>query len=1154
MDKRILSYLTVFLLAAGISNLFAQKYNIKHISTEQGLIQTQISSIVQNSKGEIILGSQGSAVLVYDGKTFTPFQFGDDRIRPENIYSLYKDSKGIIWFCSYNGIAKYDGERVIYYGTDAGLPDPDIITMKEDKNGVYWFGGVKGLIRYDGKFTRIETIGGMPVLKEIRSIAESGDGSLWVTNGAVIQRISKNSIRNFSLPFKVAQNTIRQVFVDSKNRIWAPTINGLFYFENDSFKKYSANSILEKEYILRIHETKGGRLWFSVRDFGVVSYDGKKFEELSQKNGLSTGLIYTVFQDTENNIWFGTDEGLDFYSNNIFIKYDKNSGLEENLVWCVHQDYNKKIWVVTDRAGIFNVDAKGKIIPFEKQKQMNVKQYYNIRQDKWGNLWIATREGMFKYRNSRFEKVIDGGFSNIIEDKNKHLWFGSFEKGFYKWDGVKITQFSEKEGLLKGEALGITIDNDGNTWLSTGTGMMVISKGEMLKFPYSNSLVRKEIIQFKIDSRGGIWAATLGDGLYRLRLNNKKEIEGDRISIKEGLISDFLFLAEEDDFNHLWIGTQLGLAVLMLDDFYKGRIVIKNFNKEDGIPHAEYNQSASLKDDNGILWFGTNKGLIKCDPSRFKLNSVEPLTRIKNFTIFYKKEDLSPYGNTDVNPLLPSDLKLPYDMNHITLEFIGVSLSNPSKVRYKYILENFDKEWRGPTDKNYETYTNLPSGSYTFKVMACNDDGLWNASPVSYSFVINTPYYKTWWFISLSVIAIFLISWLAYDLRMRKIKALNRVLEQSLEEKIEAEKKLLQSEKDYRGLFENAHDAILVIDPVNHIVLEANNEACEMYGYSYEEMINLPFSEITADFDKARQNITDTFGYKGWKNFEIQHVSKYGTPIEIEANANIMNYNGKDAIVAIMHNITERKSIEKALIDSKEQAEKSNLLKSNFLAQMSHEIRTPINTILSYASLLKLETKEKISPELQEGFEVIESGGRRLIRTIDSILNMSQIQTGNQEVFPEKISLYYDILIKLFNELKQTAILKSLDFSIVNNAGWDVIMGDQYSLSQLFINLIDNAIKYTPAGSVTIELENRDKESITVYIKDTGIGMSEDFLPTIFQPFSQEEQGYTRKFEGNGLGLALVKSYCALNSGRIEVTSKKGAGTVFCVTFNLFKA
>ncbi len=129
--------------------------------------------------------------------------------------------------------------------------------------------------------------------------------------------------------------------------------------------------------------------------------------------------------------------------------------------------------------------------------------------------------------------------------------------------------------------------------------------------------------------------------------------------------------------------------------------------------------------------------------------------------------------------------------------------------------------------------------------------------------------------------------------------------------------------------------------------------------------------------------------------------------------------------------------------------------------------------------------------------------------------------------------------------------MKSLDFIITNKAEKDIILGDNYSLTQLFANLVDNAIKYTLSGNVSIITENRTPDTVTIYIKDTGIGISEEFLPNLFDPFSQEEVGYTRHFEGNGLGLALVKSYCDLNKGQIEVESKKGAGTTFIVTFKL---
>jgi signal transduction histidine kinase len=251
-----------------------------------------------------------------------------------------------------------------------------------------------------------------------------------------------------------------------------------------------------------------------------------------------------------------------------------------------------------------------------------------------------------------------------------------------------------------------------------------------------------------------------------------------------------------------------------------------------------------------------------------------------------------------------------------------------------------------------------------------------------------------------------------------------------------------------------------------------------------------------------------------------------------------------------VRDITEQKKAKLALIEAKETAEKSDRLKSEFLAGMSHEIRTPVNTILSYSSLLKDELKDVGVNDFSDIFHAISFGGKRLIRTVDSILNMSQIQTGTFDVSVEKTNLEEDILIPIFTEFKVEAFNKGLKFYFERFADNTTILGDSYSLTQLFNNLIDNALKYTNAGEVKIRTYNNGNNSLYVDVSDTGIGISENFLKNIFNPFTQETQGYSRKFDGNGLGLALVKRYCDLNEAAISIESKKGEGSTFTVKFN----
>lgn len=261
--------------------------------------------------------------------------------------------------------------------------------------------------------------------------------------------------------------------------------------------------------------------------------------------------------------------------------------------------------------------------------------------------------------------------------------------------------------------------------------------------------------------------------------------------------------------------------------------------------------------------------------------------------------------------------------------------------------------------------------------------------------------------------------------------------------------------------------------------------------------------------------------------------------------------NGKPLRMVGTHtDISERKKIEEELLHAKEKAEKSDKFKSEFLAQMSHEIRSPINVILNFVSLLKDELNNKLDPELANSFDYIDNGGRRIIRTIDMILNMSEIQTGIFELNPAPRHLTDDIMRNLILEYKTQAKMKGLELnlnsSIVKN---QLINVDEYSVSQIFSNLIDNAIKYTRKGSINVNVYSDDNKFICAEVEDTGIGISEEYIPSLFDAFTQEESGYSRKFEGNGLGLALVKRYCEMNNALIIVESSKNKGTKFIVKF-----
>ncbi|MBK7104877.1 MAG: PAS domain S-box protein [Ignavibacteriae bacterium] len=363
---------------------------------------------------------------------------------------------------------------------------------------------------------------------------------------------------------------------------------------------------------------------------------------------------------------------------------------------------------------------------------------------------------------------------------------------------------------------------------------------------------------------------------------------------------------------------------------------------------------------------------------------------------------------------------------------------------------------------------------------------------------------------------------------------------------------LIRTKEILRKVFDNVYNPIFIHD-VNGDIIDVNDKVLSMYKLSKNEALSMNISQISSDdspMDKALEYWKSVVAGENqlfeWK--AKRPKDNFVFPVEVFLTK--ISIDKSDFILANVRDITEQKNFKEDLINAKENAEKSNRLKTEFLASMSHEIRTPVNTILSYSSLLKDELYDLKLFQFEDIFRSISIGGQRLIRTVDSILNMSQIQTGTYEVIIQELNLVEDILSKLFDEFKIDAANKGLQFQLEKNCSNPYVLGDSYSIGQLFTNLIDNAIKYTQSGSIIIKSYNIEKAKLCIDVTDTGIGISDEFLTQIFNPFTQETQGYSRKFEGNGLGLALVKKYCSMNNAEIFIKSKKGSGSTFTVKFN----
>lgn len=247
--------------------------------------------------------------------------------------------------------------------------------------------------------------------------------------------------------------------------------------------------------------------------------------------------------------------------------------------------------------------------------------------------------------------------------------------------------------------------------------------------------------------------------------------------------------------------------------------------------------------------------------------------------------------------------------------------------------------------------------------------------------------------------------------------------------------------------------------------------------------------------------------------------------------------------------ITRLKMIEEDLLRAKLKAEQSEKVKSLFLANMSHEIRTPLNAIIGFTELIENLTREHLDDEQQFFFSAIRQNGERLMRTVHEILDVSQIEAGNYKLKLERIDLVSK-LREVLDALKPYAREKELALEFDTKLPVAEITGDRHSLFQALQNLVHNALKFTPSGSVSVRIQPEDGDRFQVEIRDTGVGMSEEYLQNLYNIFSQESIGYTKKFQGVGLGLAITKRYLDLNRVRIAVKSQKEKGTTFTLWFD----
>lgn len=365
---------------------------------------------------------------------------------------------------------------------------------------------------------------------------------------------------------------------------------------------------------------------------------------------------------------------------------------------------------------------------------------------------------------------------------------------------------------------------------------------------------------------------------------------------------------------------------------------------------------------------------------------------------------------------------------------------------------------------------------------------------------------------------------------------------------------LAKSEKLFRSVWENSKDAMITADQFGNIKM-VNKALCKLVDLPEKELIGSPISKVFHSHigeQLFQSHLKKFFTGDMGLNFEGEAILHNGEKIWIDAKFSVLKTDQGNLYFAIIRDITERKKLIDDLIRAKEEAEEANRLKSGFISMMSHEIRTPLNVILGFNNVIRELFDTGKDEDVSKYFEAVEKAGKRLLNTINQILDISRIEAGEFELKLKDIDINQKIT-EVISQLDVLAKNKEIKFEISLDNSIPQLKLDEYCIDGILFNLINNAIKFSSPGLKIEIYSKKSVDKVSLKIRDYGIGMSEEYQKHLFQPFSQEEVGYARPYEGTGLGLALTKKFVELMGGEIKVWSKKGEGTEFEVILPLHK-